>query len=544
MGITKLGYERLLNTIGICGCNFLVNKNKISSQIKSLCECLFNGNNSFISDFYLKSLFGLNCNEEFLFKEILNKLPSMTLSKLIDSFTPDALGLALIGLTAHFIPIVILSAQRRDEVQAKMIAKSLGLNSDREFRLAYVTDTYFDINGVARSSQTIREIAEKFNLPVDVIVVRPRSIHLNGRERNLKMLQPIFEFSTPYYSEFKLRVPSVISLAELLKNYTAVHVATPGPFGLLAFLTAKLLYLPVTTAFHTDIPSYAYLYTGSEDLKEFLYKALSIYHNLSEAVFVPSQTYARILIEHGVKLEKIRIFRRGVDTKLFNPAKREKNYFQRNFGLTPRGKIVLYVGRVSKEKNLDVFVEVAKHFPDETFIIVGDGPYRAEIEKNKPANVVLLGYLTGETLAKVYANSDIFFFPSETETYGFVVLEAMASGLPVLASKKGAVSEHIKDGFNEFLAEDLKEHIGKISALFLDEKLRRTLGKNSLSYVQSLDLKKTYLEYLNMLIGVQKSEIITTFFWFKWENAKEEVSVIQSKAREHLSFGKILRNVK
>jgi len=544
VGTDKLGYERLLNTVGVCGYKFLVTKNKIPSQIEPLYECMFKGNNSLFGDFYLKSWFGLSCNGDSLFKEILNRLPSITLQKLRNSFTPDALGLALIGLAAHFIPVVILSAQGRDEVQAKMIAKSLGINSNREFRLAYITDTYFDINGVARSSQTVRKVAEKFNLPIDVIGVGPRSVATNYEEKKLKVLQPILEFSTPYYQEFKLRIPSVISLAELLKDYTAVHVATPGPFGLLAFLVAKLFYLPVTTAFHTDIPSYAYVYTGSEALKEFLYKALSIYHNLSEAVFVPSQTYARILMEQGVKPEKIRIFRRGIDTELFNPNKRERDYFEKTFGFTPKGRVVLYVGRVSKEKNLEVFVEVARHFPEETFIIMGDGPYRAEVERNSPKNVIFLGYLSGETLAKVYANSDIFFFPSETETYGFVVLEAMASGLPVLASKKGGASEHIKDGVNGFLAEDLKEYIGKLSALLLDEELRKTLAKNSLSYVQSLDLEKTYLEYLNMLMGGQRSGTIMSFFKFKREDAGYEASIIPSKWRELLSLNEMCQYVK
>ena len=198
------------------------------------------------------------------------------------------------------------------------------------------------------------------------------------RESNLVLLKPAFEFSTPFYEELKLRVPTLISLLDLLRNYSRVHIATPGPLGIMAFGVAKALGLPTTFTFHTDVPVYAYAYTGNRKLMDISYKLIALLCNTCERVFVPSEAYKKLLKEKGVKEEKIKVFKRGVDTTLFNPSKKEEGFFQRKFGVQVRGNVVLYVGRVSKEKNLDAFLYCAKNFPEDTFIMVGDGPYREE----------------------------------------------------------------------------------------------------------------------------------------------------------------------
>jgi glycosyltransferase involved in cell wall biosynthesis len=189
-------------------------------------------------------------------------------------------------------------------------------------------------------------LAEKHDLPLDVIAVWDEDV----REDNLVLLKPAFEFSTPFYEEFKLRVPTLITLLDLLRNYSRVHIATPGPLGIMAFGVTKALGLPTTFTFHTDVPAYAYAYTGSRELMDFSYKLIALLCNACERVFVPSEAYKKLLKEKGVKEEKLKVFKRGVDTSLFNPSKKEEGFFQRKFGVQVRRNVVLYVGRVSKEE--------------------------------------------------------------------------------------------------------------------------------------------------------------------------------------------------
>jgi glycosyltransferase involved in cell wall biosynthesis len=136
--------------------------------------------------------------------------------------------------------------------------------------------------------------------------------------------------STPFYEEFKLRVPTLITLLDLLRNYSRVHIATPGPLGIMAFGVAKALGLSTTFAFHTDVPAYAYTYIGNPELMNFSYKLIALLCNACERVFTPSEAYKKLLREKGVKEEKIKVFKRGVDTNLFNPSKKEEGFFQRN----------------------------------------------------------------------------------------------------------------------------------------------------------------------------------------------------------------------
>jgi glycosyltransferase involved in cell wall biosynthesis len=350
---------------------------------------------------------------------------------------------------------------------------------------------------VARSSRIIRELAEKHDLPLDVITVWDGDV----RESNLVLLKPAFEFSTPFYEEFKLRVPTLISLLDLLRNYSRVHIATPGPLGHYGFWCCQ----GFGTSYHFYLPHGCaclriHLHRKPE-LMDISYKLIALLCNACERVFTPSEAYKKLLKEKGVKEEKIKVFKRGVDTSLFNPSKKEEGFFQRKFGVQVRGNVVLYVGRVSKEKNLDAFLYCAKNFPEDTFIIVGDGPYREEIEKKKPRNVYLLGYLTGEELAKAYASADVFLFPSETETYGQVILEAMASGLPVVVSSKGASHEHVEEGVNGFIAHSYEDFAEKLGRLLESPRLREFMSAEALRYAQSMDLTETYLDYINKLLG-------------------------------------------
>ncbi|MFZ8786867.1 glycosyltransferase family 4 protein, partial [Thermocrinis sp.] len=479
------------------GYDFLLNKGKIPSALKPFTDFIFMHSDNPMTELFLRTFLGTNAERHLLLKEALDKVPKLALEKFLKEPSTSTLGESILALILHSLPAFLAYGQKAEEKKAEEVAKSFGIILKRKERLAYITDTHFEINGVARSSRIIRELAQRYDLPLDVIAVWDGDV----RENNLVLLKPAFEFSTPFYEEFKLRVPTLISLLDLLRNYSRVHIATPGPLGIMAFGVAKALGLPTTFTFHTDVPAYAYTYTGSPELMDISYKLIALLCNACERVFTPSEAYKKLLKEKGVKEEKIKVFKRGVDTSLFNPSKKEEDFFQRKFGVQVRGNVVLYVGRVSKEKNLDAFLYCAKNFPEDTFIIVGDGPYREEVEKKKPRNVYLLGYLTGEELAKAYASADVFLFPSETETYGQVILEAMASGLPVVVSSKGASHEHVEEGVNGFIAHSYEDFVEKLGRLLESPRLREFMSAEALRYAQSMDLTETYLDYINKLLG-------------------------------------------
>jgi len=493
-----LGYERLMNTVGGVCYSFFKKSNAINGNIRPFLDFVFMEEDNVSEGSFMKVLLDSEKPRHLMLKDILNNVPFVAFDRLLTQFSTTTFGEFVLSSLAHFIPLYFVSRQKKEEDNARDLLRKIGADGKINRRLAYVTDTYFEINGVAGSSKTINKLASIHKLPIDIITMGKNEI-----QEKVITLRSMKEFPMPFYHEYKLRFPSLIELLDILKNYTHVHVATPGPLGLMAFMVAKVLNLNLTFAFHTDIPMYVYNYTQSESLKNLLYKAISILCNLSDITYVPSLKYAKVLMELGVKIDKIRIFKRGVDTQLFNPIHREEKFFEKNFSIQTKNHKILYVGRVSKEKNIDIFIQCAKVFPNDTFIMVGDGPYRAELERAKPENVYLVGYLSGIELSKAYASADIFLFPSGTETYGLVTLEAMASGLPVIVSSKGASPEHIKEGVNGFTAHTTDEFVAKLDLLISSPSLREQMAKEAVSYARSLDLKETYLSYLNILLGFE-----------------------------------------
>ncbi|MFN4132600.1 MAG: glycosyltransferase, partial [Caldimicrobium sp.] len=429
VGSEELGEERLLNTVCRVGYTFIKNKNYIPPEITPIADFIFLHSDNSVMSFISNKFLNQKIENHKLFKEIAKLLPTLAMERLLKSPSPQTLGEFFLSLFAQSIPAFLKYLQKLEEEKILELGKKFGITNGRAIKVAYITDTYHHINGVARSAKLIREIALEENLPFSVVTCNTAI----EDEENLINLKPLWEIPIPFYDELKMGVPNFLELLDLLERegFTQVHIATPGPLGLFSFLAGKLLNLKTSFTFHTDVPTYAKIYTGDPDLEEFLWKFFVILGNWSDGFFVPSEYYKKVFINRGLNYKKIKVFKRGVDTELFSPDKREVDFWQKRLGIKKHQMVILYVGRVSKEKGLDTFLKVAKCFPEEVFVIVGDGPYREEIENKKPKNVHLVGYMLGEELAKAYASSDIFLFPSETETYGLVVLEAMASGLPV-----------------------------------------------------------------------------------------------------------------
>ncbi|MGO4527194.1 glycosyltransferase family 4 protein [Microvirga sp. 2MCAF35] len=270
-------------------------------------------------------------------------------------------------------------------------------------RLLIATDAWHpQINGVVRSLEYMAAEAPRFG--AEVAFLTPE------RFRSLPM---------PTYPEIRLSLVGPGALANLLDEIrpTHVHIATEGPIGLATRLACTRQGRAFTTSYHTRFPEYVAARTGIPD--RWSYAALRRFHRAARAMMVSTPSLERELTGRGFR--NIMRWTRGVDTVLFRPRGERI--------LDAVAPIFLYVGRVAVEKNLNAFLSL--DLPG-TKVVAGDGPSRAELERRYP-EARFLGSLTGEDLARVYASSDVFVFPSLTDTFGIVLIEALASGLPIAA---------------------------------------------------------------------------------------------------------------
>lgn len=271
------------------------------------------------------------------------------------------------------------------------------------------------------------------------------------------------------------------SMHKLLRRWTrqrpdVLYIATEGPLGLSALRAARRLGIAVVSGFHTNFQQYTHQY-GLGLLTRLLTHYLRWFHNRSALTLVPSISQ-RLELERR-HFERLSLMSRGVDSQLFHPAKR-LNALREQWGLGEQDIAVIHVGRLAPEKNLGLlkrsFEKLASTYPQLKLklIVVGDGPQRMALENELP-EAIFCGSQRGEALAAHYASGDVFLFPSLTETFGNVVLEALASGLGVVAYDQAAAAQHIRHGYNGVLAMPGDEEAFCEAAAWLleeDERLR------------------------------------------------------------------------
>ncbi len=349
----------------------------------------------------------------------------------------------------------------------------------RRLRIAVVTETYPpEINGVAMTlGRFVRGLQAREH---QVQLIRPRQSPQDApvAEANLEqVLRP--GIPIPRYSGLRMGLPAKAFLRRIwsLKRPDVVHIVTEGPLGWSALEAAKSLRIPVATDFHTNFHSYSRHY-GLGWLKRPITAYLRKFHNQARVTMVPSLTIRRDLESSGFR--NVEVVARGVDTGLFDPARRSPA-LRSAWGLMPDALAVLYVGRIAPEKNLDLLVRafgaIERVCPQARLVLVGDGP---ELEAMRAAHpeFVYCGARTGEDLACHYASADVFLFPSLTETFGNVLLEAMASGLPSVSFDYAAAAEHVRHGVNGLKVPygDAEEFIALATGLMQDENLRQCLA--------------------------------------------------------------------
>ncbi len=266
----------------------------------------------------------------------------------------------------------------------------------------------------------------------------------------------------PLYPELKLALPRP-AIGEALEAFQPdlIHIVNPAVLGLAGLFYAKIMQLPLIASYHTHLPQYLQHY-GMGALEGVLWELLKATHNQAELNLCTSTAMMEELSEHGI--ERVALWQRGVDTELFRPQLRSGQMREHLSQGYPDDPLLLYVGRVSAEKQIDEIKPVLEAIPNARLAIVGDGPYRETLEKHfADTNTHFVGYLEGETLGAAYASADAFVFPSRTETLGLVLLEAMAAGCPVVAARSGGIPDIVTDGVNGYLF-DPKDSTGAVTA--------------------------------------------------------------------------------
>jgi glycosyltransferase involved in cell wall biosynthesis/predicted metal-dependent phosphoesterase TrpH len=307
-------------------------------------------------------------------------------------------------------------------------------------RIAVVADGIGAMHGVTRTIEEIRERG-----------IAGFSIDVIGTDRNVdRRLPAVADVEIPHYPGMSLGVPSLPAVVDAITEgrYDLIHVCSPGPSGVGAALLARGMEIPLVGSYHTELAAYAGLRSGDPTLESAARLAIAAFYAQCRLVLSPSESADRALAALGIVPARIARWDRGVDTVRFDPARRDE-------GLLPGEFSVLYAGRISKEKNIDLLADAFEraHAADPRLhlVLAGGGPEQARLAARLRERATFLGWLEGEALATAYASADAFCFPSETDTFGQVVLEAKASGLPVVAVAAGGPRELIDDGADGLL---------------------------------------------------------------------------------------------
>jgi glycosyltransferase involved in cell wall biosynthesis/predicted metal-dependent phosphoesterase TrpH len=354
----------------------------------------------------------------------------------------------------------------------------------RELRSLVFTDTFDEANGVAGTMRRLAAEGGAGTLPIRVATARRQAAEGPG----LISFSPDWTLPLPTYEQLELRFPLITDVLERAEaeRPSVIHVATPGPVGVCGLVAAKLLGLPVVGSYHTELGPYALHLTRDLVVAEATDLWVDWFYGRCDIVLAPTSQVADSLAARGSR--RVAVWGRGVDTGLFKPERRSEALREQLLG--DGSLMLLSVGRLSHEKRPDVLLEafarVRARTPWARLVIVGDGPARAELEGSALPGVSFLGEVRAEALAQIYACADVFCFPSTTDTFGQVLLEAAASGLPAVAAATGGAIELIRHGATGLLTPpgDVAAFADALDVLVDDTLLRKRLSQQALAQAQ------------------------------------------------------------
>jgi glycosyltransferase involved in cell wall biosynthesis/predicted metal-dependent phosphoesterase TrpH len=336
-------------------------------------------------------------------------------------------------------------------------------------RIALIADGIGAMHGVTATIERIRELGVP-GFEVEVV----------GTDAGVdRRLPSAAELEVPFYSGMSLGVPGLPGLVETLSEgrYDAVHVTAPGPAGVATTLLSKISGMPLVASYHTELAAYAGLRSGSAEVESVARAALGAFYGAPSLVLSPSPASDRSLLDLGVEPSRLGRWERGVDVSRFDPAKATRDAYP--------GEIkVLYAGRLTREKGVDLlaesFLRARAADPRLHLLLAGGGAEEGELRARLGESATFLGWLEGDALARAYASADVFLFCSTTDTYGQVVLEAGASGVPVVAVAEGGPASLVENRHTGMLCQPDPDHIaGAVLQLAASPLLRRHLGASA-----------------------------------------------------------------
>jgi len=366
-------------------------------------------------------------------------------------------------------------------------------------RYAIVTETYPpEINGVALTVQGLEHGLRARGH--EVLLVRPRQQDEQGADSDTLLVRGA---GLPRYPGLKFGFPATKSLLELWTTNPpdAIYAATEGPLGWSALRAARKLGIPAATGFHTRFDQYMRDY-GMPFLESTALRWMRRFHNGGDATLVPTRELAAFLQSQDFK-QPVRLAR-AVDADQFTPARRD-DALRKSWGVADDGLAVIYLGRIAPEKNLDLavraFRELQRSRPDARFVWVGDGPARQKLAQEHP-EFIFCGLQRGAEVARHFASADLFLFPSHSETFGNTTLEAMASGVPVVAFDYGAAREHLRHGVDGMAVDNDADFIAGAVALASDDALRQTMGRRARTSMERLHPAQVAADFDALLAGL------------------------------------------
>src|SRR5438094_8478488 len=363
---------------------------------------------------------------------------------------------------------------------------------------AWFTDTLDDVNGVAT---TIRKMTAAGAAAGNELTVVTSHSNLQTYKIPIKNFKPIEHFELPEHELQKLSFPPILRMLDYIQRekFTEIIISTPGPVGLTALLAAKMLNLQTSGIYHTDFPQYIRILTEDSFLESMAWRYMHWFYGQLDTVFVNSEEYRRSWIKRGFDPAKLKILPRGLDTELFHPARRDSAFFEK-FGASNGEIRLLYVGRISREKDLDLLADAYRRLRKEglpvQLFVVGHGPYSEALAKSLPG-AFFTGYLRGKELATAYASADVFVFPSTTDTFGNVILEAQASGLTVVGSDSGGPKELVENHVNGLVTKshDIEAFTRAIRALVTNRALRERMANSARESVTDRSWPRAFAKF-------------------------------------------------
>jgi glycosyltransferase involved in cell wall biosynthesis/predicted metal-dependent phosphoesterase TrpH len=355
--------------------------------------------------------------------------------------------------------------------QAKLVARD-----GDPVRVAVLADGVGSVHGVSHTMAQLRERG-----------IPGHEIDVIGTDASVdRRLSAVTEVEVPFYAGLTIGVPSLFAVAEALteRRYDLVHVCSPGPIGIAAALIARVMGLPLIGSYHTELQAYARLRSGDARIEAAMRAIVAAVYGQCRVVMSPSRAADASLTELGIPADRQLRWDRGVDLERFSPARHAPGTLQRQ-----RTFNVLYVGRLSKEKGIDLladaFLIARDRDPSLHLVLAGRGPEEDALRSRLGDAATFLGWVEGDELPQVYASADLFMFASTTDTFGQVILEAQASGLPVLAVDAGGPADLIEDGRSGCLVEpEAGALAGALRGLARREAIRERLATGGLLAVR------------------------------------------------------------